>query len=727
MSEELENKTKKPIEYKRKKVPTILQMEAVECGAASLAMIMACFGLYKPLEELRVSCGVSRDGSKASNLLKAARNYGFIAKGLRKEPEDLKYLKPPMIIHWNFNHFLVLEGFKKDKVYLNDPASGPRIVSFEEFDCCYTGIAIVFEKGPDFKKGGTKKTIINLLSSRFKGLEQAFSYISLAGLFLVIPGLVIPVFTKIFIDNVLIGMMNDWFKPLIFGMAITAIIRFILTMLQQHYLLRLETKLALKTSAQFFWHVLRLPIDFFNQRYAGEIAGRVESNDTIANLIAEKLTANFINLFTIVFYVVIMFQYDVFLTFIGVLVAIINFLFLHLISKHRKEQSQKILIEEGKLMGASMAGLSAIETIKAGGTESDFFAKWSGYQASYLNSAQKMGFSNQILSQVPMFLSALNSALILSIGGIKVMNGVMSVGMLVAFQSLMQSFIQPVEKIVELGGELQQITGDMTRLDDVLNYAVDPLTISENKEEISKVKLEGFVKLENISFGYNVLEKPFIENFNLDLSPGKRVALVGGSGSGKSTIAKIISGLNHSWNGKIYFDNKERNNCSKRAITNSLAVVDQDICMFEGTIRDNLTLWDSTISDSDIIIALKDAEIFDIVASRPGGLDSIIVEGGTNFSGGQRQRLEIARALVNNPSILVLDEATSALDPKTEKIIDSNIRRRGCTCIIVAHRLSTIRDADEIIVLKNGNILERGNHEELIEQNGYYFNLINMN
>jgi NHLM bacteriocin system ABC transporter peptidase/ATP-binding protein len=727
MSEEMEVNKERPVEYKRKKVPTILQMEAVECGAASLAMVMARFGLYKPLEELRVACGVSRDGSKASNLLKAARKYGFIAKGLRKEPEALRYIKPPMIIHWNFNHFLVLEGFKKDKVFLNDPAAGPRVVSFEEFDSSYTGIAMTFEEGPDFKKGGDKKTIFNLLSSRFKGLEQALSYITLAGLFLVIPGLVVPVFTKVFIDNVLIGMMHDWFKPLIFGMIITAVIRFILTALQQHYLLRLETKLALKTSAQFFWHVLRLPIDFFNQRYAGEIAGRVESNDTVANLIADKLTANFINLFTIIFYVVIMFQYDVWLTLIGISVAAMNFLFLHFISKHRKEQSQKILIEQGKLMGASMAGLSAIETLKAGGTESDFFSKWSGYQASYLNSAQKMGFSNQILSQVPMFLSALNSALILSIGGMKVMNGVMSVGMLVAFQSLMQSFIQPVEKIVELGGELQQITGDMTRLDDVFNYEADPMACSNEEENISEVKLEGFVKLENISFGYNVLENPFIEDFNLNLIPGSRVALVGGSGSGKSTVAKIISGLNHAWGGNIYFDNTLRSECSKRAITNSLAVVDQDICMFEGTIRENLTLWDSTIPDSDVIQALKDAQIYDIVMARPGGLDSMITEGGANFSGGQRQRLEIARALVNNPSILILDEATSALDPKTEKIIDGNIRRRGCTCIIVAHRLSTIRDADEIIVLKNGNILERGNHHELLEQNGYYAGLIKTN
>ncbi|MGM0607905.1 MAG: NHLP family bacteriocin export ABC transporter peptidase/permease/ATPase subunit [Candidatus Muiribacteriota bacterium] len=713
--------------YKRAKVPTILQMEAVECGAASLAMILASKGLYITLEELRISCGVSRDGVKASNMLKAARKYGLEAKGFRKEPEDLLQIKPPMIIHWNFNHFLVLEGFKGNKVYLNDPKSGRKVISYEEFDMSFTGIVMTFKETAEFKKGGEKKTVTNMLYKRLKGLEIAFLYVCIIGLFLVIPGLVIPVFTRIFVDQVLIGMMNDWFKPLILGMAITALARLFLTWIQQYYLLRFETKLSIVSSARFLWHTLRLPVSFFNQRYAGEISGRVESNDNVAKLIGEKLTTNMVNCFTVIFYVLIMIQYDVFLTLVGITIASLNLIVLHYISSFRKEQSQKLQINYGNLMGVSMAGLTAIESLKAGGNEEDFFSKWSGYHAKCINEEQKMGLYEQFLVNIPIFLSGLNIAVILSIGGFKVIDGVMSIGMLIAFQSLMQSFLRPFENLVSLGGEMQSITADMKRLDDVFNYKQDRL-YDENKEnlEADKVKLSGNLKIENISFGYNVLEEPFIKDFNLKLYPGKRVALVGGSGSGKSTIAKIVSGLNQEWGGAIFFDGKERNRIDRNIINNSISVVDQDISMFSGSIRDNLTLWDPTVPDESIINALKDAQIYDVVASRPEGLDAMVSENGGNFSGGQRQRLEIARALVCNPTILILDEATSALDPVTEKKIDENIRKRGCTCIIVAHRLSTIRDADEIIVLKNGKIVERGTHDKLSEKQGDYSKLISL-
>ncbi|PLX18596.1 MAG: NHLP family bacteriocin export ABC transporter peptidase/permease/ATPase subunit [Candidatus Muiribacterium halophilum] len=720
-----ENKEK--IQYKRVKTPSVIQMEAVECGAASLAMILAQKKLFITLEELRISCGVSRDGVKASNILKAARKYGLIAKGLRKEPEDLRYIKPPMIIHWNFNHFLVLEGFKKDKVYLNDPISGRKVITYEEFDMSFTGIVMTFEKGEDFKPGGKERSVLNLIKSRMQGLEKAFAFICITGLFLVVPGLLVPAFTRIFIDEVLIGLMNDWFKPLLLGMVITALFRFLLTWLQQHYILRFETKLALVSSAKFFWHILRLPIEFFNQRYAGEISERVQSNDTVANLIGERLTANLVNCFSVLFYVIIMFQYDISLTIVGVSIASINLLILHYISTYRKELSQKMLNDYGKLMGTSMAGLTAIESLKAGGNESDFFSKWSGYHAKCINSEQKMGITDQVLTHVPVFLSSINTAVILSLGGFKVINGVMSVGMLVAFQSLMASFLTPFQNIVALGGEMQNITGDMKRLDDVLDYKIDPIYYESDKiiqKTEDKVKLEGNIELKNISFGYNVLEPPFIKDFNINLTPGSRIALVGGSGSGKSTIAKIISGLNKQWEGDIFFDGINRDKISRELLNNSISVVDQDICMFSGTIRENLTMWNTAITDQAVIQALKDAEIYDIVAARPEGLDAKVSENGANFSGGQRQRLEIARALVCNPTILILDEATSALDPATEQKIDSNIRKRGCACIIVAHRLSTIRDADEIIVLKTGEIVERGNHEQLVEKQGAYYKLI---
>lgn len=723
MESNTENKTEKI--YKRVKTSTVLQMEAVECGAASLAMVLGYFGCFIPLEKLRIDTGVSRDGVKASNIVKAARKYGLTTKGYRKEPQDLRKLKPPMIVHWNFNHFLVVEGFKKNKVYLNDPAAGSRIISLEEFDQSFTGVVIVFEKGEGFKKIGHKKSIITSLKKRLSSSKQELIFLILLGFLLVVPGLVIPVFSKIFVDNILIDKMTGWLKPLLFGMFLTFILRTIMESVKQYYLLRFETKLSLKTSAGFFWHILRLPVEFFSQRFAGEIGSRVMSNDTVANLIAVKLTDAAINLVMIVFYAALMFYYDSVLTLIGISAAVLNVLFLKYVSKVRKDGSRKFLQDEGKLNGVSMAGLQLIETLKAGGTESDFFSKWSGYQAKLINSKQKLGSVTELLSAVPIFLTGLTNILVLSIGGERVMDGYLTMGMLVAFQSLMSSFMKPVNNMVELGGVLQEVEGDMDRLDDVHNYEIDTRYEEDNINNNIKGKLSGSLEVKNISFGYSKLEDPLIENLSIKMNPGSRIALVGGTGSGKSTIAKIISGLYQPWDGEILFDNNTMSSIPSEVISDSLAIVDQDISMFEGTIKENITMWDNTISEHTMLQAAKDACIHDDISSRPGGYDSFVSEGGSNFSGGQKQRLEIARALVGNPSVLIMDEATSALDPLTEKIIDQNIRRRGCTCIIVAHRLSTIRDCDEIIVLKYGKIVQRGTHEQLRDKEGLYSELIN--
>lgn len=711
----------------RRKVPTILQMEAVECGAASLAMILAYHKLYVPLEELRIECGVSRDGSKASNMLKAARKYGLEAKGYRREPNALKTMEGPMIIHWNFNHFLVFEGFKDGKAYLNDPASGPRTVSEEEFDESFTGVVLTFELTPNFKKGGSKPSIIRAITKRVKGSELALTYVILVGLAMVIPGLLIPIFSKIFVDDILLGGTNTWLKALLWGMGITAVLRAILTWIQEYYLLRLETKIALSTSGQFLWHVLRLPVSFFQQRYIGDVSVRMQSNDTVAKVLSGQMASTFLDLAMIIFYFILMLQYDIALTMVGLIVAIINIFYLRFVSNKREYLNSKLLQDYGKLQGTAMSGLQTIETLKATGSESDFFSKWAGYQAKTLNAEQKMGVSTQLLSGIPSFLSNLTNVLVLILGGYRILDGHMTVGMLVAFQSLMSSFMGPVNNLVGLGGSLQTLKGDMNRLDDVLKYPVDPETIEAEgaeKVENQKEKLEGYVELKNIVFGYSPLEPPLIDNFSLQLKPGSRVALVGGSGSGKSTVAKLVSGLYSPWSGEILFDGINRKEIPKAVINNSVAVVDQDITMFQGTIKDNITLWSTTTSELDIVRAVKDASIHNDITARAGGYQSVLDEGGSNFSGGQRQRLEIARALAGNPSILILDEATSALDPMTEKIVDESIRRRGCTCIIVAHRLSTIRDCDEIIVLEQGKIVERGTHESLKVSDGYYSKLI---
>lgn len=709
---------------KRAKVPTVLQMEGVECGAASLAMILSYFGKYLTLEELRVACGVSRDGSKASNILKAARKYGLEAKGYRKEPESLRGMQMPLIIHWNFSHFLVLEGFNKEKAYLNDPASGRRVVTEEEFNQSFTGITLAFTPTPEFKRDGKKPNSLSSLRKRLKGSETALIYIILVGLALVLPGLALPVFTRVYIDDILLGGKDSWIIPLLFGMGITAGLRGILTWLQQYYLLRMESKIALATSGRFLWHILRLPVEFFSQRFAGDIASRMDSNDRVAKLLSGQLATAVLNFVMVIFYFLLMLQYNLMLAFVGLVIAVLNVLYLKLISRKRGDQNRKLLQDRGKLGGAGMSGLQIIETLKATGSESDFFAKWSGYQAKALNAEQELGVSTQFLTVFPAFLTGINNTIILTLGGFLILEGKMTIGMLVAFQSLMTSFMSPITEILGLGAQLQEVEGEMSRLDDVLKYPVDQEAADETDDFYSGKKLEGYVELKEITFGYSPLEPPLIEDFNLTLRPGSRVALVGGSGSGKSTVSKIIAGIYRPWSGEVLFDGKPRTSFQRTIINNSLAMVDQDISMFEGTIGDNIKLWDDTISEFDMIRAAKDACIHDDITARPGGYDHPVDEGGRNFSGGQRQRLEIARALVQNPSIIIMDEATSALDPVTEKSVDENIRRRGCTCIIVAHRLSTIRDCDEIIVMDRGKIVERGTHEELKSKAGVYTELI---
>ncbi len=714
---------------KRHKTPTIMQMEAVECGAASLAMILGYHGRWVPLEELRVKCGVSRDGSKASNVLKAARSYGLTSKGFNKEPENLRTMSLPMIVFWNFNHFLVVEGFRNGKVYLNDPAAGPRVVSDEEFDLSFTGVVLTFEAGAEFKKGGQPQSVLAALKRRFVGLNDAIAYLVLVGVALVLPGLVVPVFTSVFIDKLLISGMESWLKPLLLGIVITALLRVALTWLESYYLLRVRTQIALASASKFFWHVLRLPVEFYTQRSPGEISSRVAINDKVAGMLSGDLAHAFLAVIQAVFFAALMMFYDVWLTLISIVVVSINIFVLQQVAQKTKEASQKLAIDGGKVYGATMSGLQVMETVKSSGGESSFFSKWAGYQAKYVNSEQAMARVGLVMGSVPALLTVLNSLLILGVGGIRVIDGHLSIGMLVAFQSLAASFTGPVQSLVGLGKKMLEVQGDMNRLDDVMQYREDPWLnrgpLPQAQGGRVAAKLAGKVELNNISFGYNPAGSALVENFNLVLNPGERVAIVGPSGCGKSTISRLVMGLYEPWGGSIKFDDQPREAFGRYEFFNSVALVDQDIVLFEGSIRDNLSMWDKNVSDQDIMQAAKDACIHDVIMSRPGGYDSKLAEDGVNMSGGQRQRLEIARALATNPRILVMDEGTSALDPATEQQIDENLRRRGCACIIIAHRLSTIRDADEIVVLSYGHIVERGTHDSLMQiDGGFYSRLI---
>ncbi|MDP9352238.1 MAG: NHLP family bacteriocin export ABC transporter peptidase/permease/ATPase subunit [Chloroflexota bacterium] len=718
-----------PRPVKRVRTPTVLQMEAVECGAAALGIILSYYGRIVPLMELRQACGISRDGSKASNILKAAREYNLTAKGFKKELTALSDVRLPAIVFWNFNHFLVVEGIGKDYVYLNDPASGPRRVSMQEFDQGFTGVVLTFEPSPDFERGGEQPGLLNPLKRRLAGSKAALAYVVLVSLLLVIPSILLPAFIQIFIDEYLIADRGGWIGPLLLGLGLTALLRAALTWLQQYYLLRLSTKLALSMSGKFFWHILHLPLEFYMQRYGGEIGSRVAINDRIAQLLSGELAVNFLNIMMIAFYAVVMLMYDVPLTLVGIGIAVLNFAVLRYISRSRVDAHRKLLQERGKLTGASMGGLQMIENLKAEGGESDFFARWVGHQAKVVNAEQEMGVSTEVLSAVPPLLTALNTVAILSLGGLRVMDGSMTIGMLVAFQSLMASFMEPVSRLVTLGSLLQETEGDLNRLDDVLDYRSELDVVRQDQDvpgvpEYAQPKLSGGIELREVTFGYSRLAPPLIERFSLTITPGQRIALVGGSGSGKSTVAKLICGLYEPWGGDILFDGQPRSGIRPSTLAHSLAMVDQEIFLFEGSVKQNLTMWDNTLPESYVVRAARDACIHDDIVARPGSYDAPVLEGGRNFSGGQRQRLEIARALVGNPTMVVLDEATSALDPLTEKQVDDNLRRRGCTCVIIAHRLSTIRDSDQIIVMERGKVVQQGTHEEMVATDGPYSRLI---
>jgi NHLM bacteriocin system ABC transporter peptidase/ATP-binding protein len=706
-----------------RRTPTILQMEAVECGAAALAMVLAHYGAWIPLERLRVACGVSRDGSKASNIVKAALKLGLAAKGFRKEVSTLHELPMPCIIHWNFNHFVVLEGIDGDRVSINDPAVGRRLVDIAELDRCFTGVALAMEPTEAFRKIGSKPKGFQLLLRELRGSRGPLALVIAVSLALIIPGLVIPGFSKIFVDEILIQNNESWLKPLLIGMAGTAIARALIAGLQQSLLLRLQTKMAVVMISRFLAHVISLPMDFFAQRHAGDIATRVATNEQISRLLSEGVVTNALSLVSVVFFGLVMAIYDLLLTSIVVCSAILNLVALQFIGQRREDVSSSLAMERGKLVASTIGAVRTIETLKASGLEDDAFASWAGIQAKTLNADQELGLSSNMLEMLPTLLSGLTIAAVLGIGGLRVIEGWLTLGGLVAFQSLMSSFSAPITNLVNQISSLQTIKGGLQRLEDVYNYPVESQAESSADREFP-AKLIGRVELRDIVFGYSILEPPLISGLSITVEPGRRVALVGPSGSGKSTLGRLICGLYKPWSGEIRIDARAVSEIPRDVFANSISYVDQDIFLFEGTARENLTLWDSTIPEPEISQALKDAAVHEEIATRIGNYDCYVNEGGTNFSGGQRQRIEIARALVSNPSVVVLDEATAALDPITEKAIDDQLRRRGCTCVIIAHRLSTIRDCDEIIVLQQGKMVERGTHEQLLAMNGAYSQLV---
>ena len=722
------------------KVPVVMQMEATECGAASLAMVLAYFGRWLPLEQVRLDCGVGRDGSNAGNLLKAARTYGLKAQGYRCSLDGVKKMSFPLIVHWNFNHFVVLCGFKKEQAVLCDPGRGRVTVTMKEFDEAFTGIALTFEKSEAFTPGGRPRSIFVFVRSRLHSALGPFLFVAAITFLIAVAGMAAPVFSRIFMDEILSGKNAAWLTPFLAALGALFLFQTAVSLLQTVCLLKIRGKLAVSANSGFMWHVLRLPIEFFSQRYAGDIAQRQQSNEGIAETLIAHLAPMALNLAMLFFYFFVMLQYSPLLTVIGLFTAVLNLAVTQYVSGKRINLARAQMRDAGKLAATALSGIEMIETIKASGAENGFFERWSGLNAS-VNSAE-VGFAKlgSTLGILPTLLTGLANMTVILLGAALIMKGRFTVGMLLAFQGFLSAFMSPVDALLTVGQKFQEMRTSMERVEDVMNYPADVEYDEESETETKEAdgqdhkeaakglpsfeKLRGRLELRDITFGYSRLAPPLIRDFSLTLPPGGTVALVGSSGCGKSTLAKLMSGLYQPWGGEIRYDGKLRSEIPRMVFTGSLAVVDQDVILFEDSITENIRIWDKSIEDFEIIMAARDAQIHEDIMSREGGYGVIVRENGKNFSGGQCQRLEIARVLAQDPTIVILDEATSALDARTEFEVIHSIRERGITCVIVAHRLSTIRDCDEIIVLEDGCVVERGTHEELYAKGGAYSRLI---
>ncbi len=719
-------KIKSPITAGVAKVPVVMQMEALECGAASLAMILAYYEKWVPLEQVRLDCGVSRDGSNARNILRAARSYGLTAKGYRYEPEGLKANgKFPCIIHWNFNHFVVLNGFRGNKAVLNDPAKGTYSVPMQTFDDSFTGICLFFEPAEGFTPEGKPQSMLQYAKKRLVGAGTAIAFVTLTTVISSLLGIVTPAFSRIFLDRLLTGENPEWLMSFTLALAGISVLQLIVAWIQAVYSLRINGKLAMVGNTTFLWKVLHMPMAFFSQRMAGDIQGRQSANAMIAEQLVGTLAPLALNAAMMVFYLVVMLRYSVLLTLIGLVSILANLVLSSVISKKRINLTRVQMRDAGKLAGTTVAGIEMIETIKASGAENGFFEKWAGYQASVNTSQVRFQRMNQLLGLLPALVSSICSTAVLMTGVFLAMQGSFTVGMIMAFQGFLSSFLSPATTLISAGQTLQEMRTDMERIEDVMRYPDDDIFAEDSGDESTEYgKLSGNIELKNVTFGYSRLAEPLIRDFNLTLKPGDRVAFVGASGCGKSTISKLISGLYKPWSGEILFDGKPISQIDRCVFTGSLAVVDQDIILFEDTIANNIKMWDNSIEDFEMIMAARDAQLHEDIMRREGGYQYKLTEGGKDLSGGQRQRMEIARVLAQDPTIILLDEATSALDAKTEYDVVRSIKDRGITCIVVAHRLSTIRDCDGIIVMEQGNVVERGTHEELMKNGGAYTRLV---
>ena len=723
------NKADPDVSKRRVTTPILLQMHASECGAACLGSVLAYFGRWVPLTELREKCEVSRDGSSAASILRASRHYGLECNGLSVRAAQLKKLDLPLILFWQFSHFVVFEGFDGRHYHLNDPSTGRRRLSAEEFEKDYSGIALRFKRGADFSPGGKQPNLFRQLSATLVDSWSMLTGVVACGFMLTLLALIVPASLSVFVDDVLEnhGRWGGLVAALLGGGALV----YILSLLRHRFLKRLAVRISVIGYSRSLSRLLRLPVEFFEHRLVGDLTDRVSSVDRIAKNLTDQFLVLIIDMAMSAVLLIAMFAYDVVLTLIVLLLAIVHGLLAHGLNALRAVRSQAMRREQGLLIGVGMQMLSHAENLRMTGADDRFFSRWSGQQARELHARQLYSELGSVNTALPGLVAVLRAAAILGLGGSMVLAGDMTLGTLVGFYILAEMFLAPVGRFLEFADRRKALETDLQRLDDISKAAQDPVISrrSQESESIStfngRLQLAGHLELRNVTFGFNRSRPPLIKDFNLVLEPGQRVAIVGPSGSGKSTLARLVSGICQPWSGEVLFDGHLREEIPEDVLRRSISMVDQDVVLFSASLRDNITLWNPAVPDEAIVAATRDARIHDEILLRPQGYATPVEEGGVNFSGGQRQRLEIARALVGHPTVIVLDEATSALDAATEEYVDDALRRRGVTCLIVAHRLSTVRDCDEIIVLDKGAEVQRGTHDALIaDEDGTYYKLV---